>query len=404
MITTSTKNVVLGVTGSIAAYKACEIASTLAKDGINVRVVMTESAQHLVGSATFEGLTGNRVITGMFDPLQNADIEHIAVSTEADLFIVAPASANMIGKAANGIADEWLSTALLVTQAPILFAPAMNTNMYAHPAVKKNITTLTQRGAHFVGPGSGVLACKTVGPGRMSEAQEVVEVARTLLFTQNDLAGKRVLITSGANHEPIDPVRYIGNRSSGKMGYAVARAALLRGAQVTVVTGPADVQPPSGAEVINVQTAAEMHDAVMNNLSEADVIIGVAAVADYRVDTPPTEKQKRDGSDVTLKLTENPDTIAAVGVQKKPHQRVIGFAAETNDLIENAKSKLAKKNLDMIVANTVGVNNSGFGAETTDARFLFANGSIEEHPVLQKTELADLLISRIVDLLGMDDN
>lgn len=404
MTTISTKNVLLGVTGSIAAYKAYEIASTLTKEGINVRVVVTQSAQHLVGSATFEGLTGNRVITGMFDPLQNADIEHIAVSTGADLFIVAPASANMLGKLANGIADDWLSTALLVTQAPILFAPAMNTNMYGHPAVKQNIEMLTQRGAHFVGPGTGVLACKTVGAGRMSEPQEVVDVARALLFSRNDLTGKRVLITTGANHEPIDPVRYIGNRSSGKMGHAVAKAALMRGADVTVITGPADVQPPCGSKIIQVQTALEMQDAVLEHFEGADVIIGAAAVADYRVDNPPTEKQKRGGSGVMLELIENPDIIAAVGTRKKSHQCVVGFAAETNDLIENAKSKLSKKNLDIIVANTVGVSNSGFGAETADARFLFSDGSIEEHPVLQKCELADLLMSRIVGLLDKVGN
>lgn len=404
MNTKSNKSVVLGVTGSIAAYKACEIASSLTKQGIHVTVAMTKSAQHLVGPATFEGLTGHRVITDMFDPAQNADIEHIAVSTRADLFIVAPASANIIGKAANGIADDWLSTALLVTQAPILFAPAMNTNMYNHPAVKKNLETLTERGVHFVGPGAGVLACKTVGPGRMEEPQVVVSTALRLLRPNTDLAGKHILITSGANHEPIDPVRYIGNRSSGKMGHAIAQEALNRGARVTVITGPAEVQPPTSATVIQVQTAQEMHDAVLNNLADADVIIGAAAVADYRVENPPSQKQKRNGSGLNLQLTENPDIIAMVGSNKKNGQIAIGFAAETNDLIANAQAKLKKKHLDMIVANVVGVPNSGFGSETTDARILFANGDVEELPVLYKHELAERLMNHIVSLSGTPAN
>lgn len=398
MNTKSTKYVVLGVTGSIAAYKACEIASTLTQNDIHVTVVLTKAAQNLVGAATFEGLTGNRVITDMFDPVQNADIEHIAVSTRADLFLVAPASANILGKAAHGIADDWLSTALLVTRAPVLYAPAMNTNMYEHPAVRQNIAALTERGALLIGPASGVLACKTVGSGRMEEPKLVVDAAMSLLTKGNDLAGKRVLITSGANHEPIDPVRFIGNRSSGKMGYAIANAALRRGAEVTVVTGPAEVQPPGESNIIQIQTALEMHDAVMRLLPEADVIIGAAAVSDYRVDNPPTEKVKRNGSGMHLDLTENPDIIGAVGAGKKAHQLVVGFAAETSDLTANAQAKLKKKNLDMIVANKVGASDSGFGSETTDARFLFPDGNIEEQPILQKTELAERLMDRVVEL------
>jgi phosphopantothenoylcysteine decarboxylase/phosphopantothenate--cysteine ligase len=403
MNTKSAKYVVLGVTGSIAAYKACEIASALTQEGVQVTAVLTKSAQNLVGAATFEGLTGNRVITEMFDPAQNADIEHIAVSTRADLFLIAPASANILGKAAHGIADDWLSTALLVTQAPVLYAPAMNTNMYGHPAVQQNIATLTERGAHFIGPGSGVLACKTVGAGRMEEPKQVVATAMSLLYGQGDLAGKRFLITSGANHEPIDPVRFIGNRSSGKMGYAIANEALRRGAEVTVITGPAEISPPSGSKVIRIQTALEMHDAVMRLLPDADVIIGAAAVSDYRVKSPSTEKLKRNGSGMHLDLTENPDIIGAVGAGKKSHQIVVGFAAETNDLVANAQAKLTKKNLDMIVANVVGTSDSSFGTETTDACFLFADGEIEEHPILPKSELAERLMNRIAALMDRDD-
>lgn len=399
MSTKSAKHVVLGVTGSIAAYKACEIASTLTKAGVRVTPVLTKSAQNLVGAATFEGLTGNRVITDMFDPAQNTDIEHISVATSADLFLVAPATANILGKAANGISDDWLSTALMVTQAPILFAPSMNTNMYRHPAVQANIQTLSERGYHFIGPDAGVLACKTVGPGRMTEPAEIVERVFSLLDGVQDLVGHHVLITSGANHEPIDPVRYIGNRSSGKMGYAIADEALSRGARVTVITGPAEVAPPDGAEVINVQTAEEMCNAVIESMGDADVIIGAAAVADYRVESPATEKKKRDGSALSIELVENPDIIATVGAKKRENQVVIGFAAETNDLIANAKKKLEKKKLDMIVANTVGTADSGFGTDTVDARFLYRDGTIREQPMLLKTELAERLMDSVAHLL-----
>jgi phosphopantothenoylcysteine decarboxylase / phosphopantothenate---cysteine ligase len=395
MSTKSAKRVVLGVTGSIAAYKACEIASTLTQRGIHVQPVLTRSAQELVGAATFEGLTGNRVITAMFDPATNVEIEHIAVSTGADLFLVAPASANILGKAANGIADDWLSTALLVTRAPILFAPAMNTNMYRHPAVEKNIETLAALGCHFVGPGSGRLACKTVGPGRMAEPEAVVEAALQLLRRSRDLTGKKVVITSGANHEPIDPVRFIGNRSSGKMGRALAAEALARGAEVTVIAGPSDVPPPAGATVIPVHTALEMREALLREASGAHIVIGAAAVADYRVEAPATEKRKRAGGPVEIRLVENPDLIAEVGNARRNGQIVVGFAAETNDLVENARKKLGKKGLDLIVANEVGTAESGFGTETIRARFLDAEGGDEEFPLVTKAELAERLFDRL---------
>ncbi len=400
MNTTSAKHVVLGVTGSIAAYKACEIASTLTKAGVKVTPVMTHSAKQLVGPATFEGLTGNRVISDMVESEQNANIDHIALAKSADLFLVAPATANIVGKAANGIADDWLTTALLATQAPILFAPAMNTNMYTHTAVQKNIDLLMQRGCQFIGPAAGLLACKTDGPGRMVEPEEIVDAVWSILGRSDDLKGKHILLTTGANHEPIDPVRYIGNRSSGKMGFAIAQEALARGAEVTVITGPADVAPPAKAKVIQVETAQEMSNAVMVHMDEADVVIGAAAVADYRVAQPATQKHKRSTQSLSIELCENPDIIGTVGAQKRPEQLVIGFAAETNDLIAHAEEKLNKKNLDLIVANKVGTSNSGFGAETTDARFLFRDGTIEEHPVLPKRSLADHLMNHIVALLS----
>lgn len=399
MTTKSAKTIVLGVSGSIAAYKACEIASTLTKLGHNVVPVLTASAQKMVGPPTFEGLTGNRAIVDMFHPTQNAEMDHIAVAEEADLFLIAPATANILAKSAQGIADDWLTTALLVTTAPVLFAPAMNTHMYAHAAVQENIATLTARGCAFVGPGSGILACKSVGPGRMSEPEEVVAHVLSILQESDSLSGKQFLITSGANHEPIDPVRYIGNRSSGKMGHAIAQEALRRGAQVTVVTGPSEVDPPSGATVVQVQTALEMRDAVMEHLDGKHVVIGAAAVADYRIENPGETKLKRNGDGMDLKLVENPDIIAQVGREKSNGQLIIGFAAETHDLIKNAKAKLARKNLDLIVANQVGTEESGFGTETVHARFLDTSGDVEEHPLLKKTELAAKLMDRIESLL-----
>ena len=333
MTTKSAKEVVLGVTGSIAAYKACEIASLLVKRGVTVTPVLTESATHLVGATTFEALTGNPVITGMFEPLLNREVEHINVARRADLFLIAPATANILAKHAHGIADDWLSTTLLATKAPILFAPAMNTDMYGHAATQKNLRILKQRGCHFVGPDAGILACKTEGIGRMAEPLGVVEAAMMLLGRNRDLEGRHVVITSGANHEPIDPVRFIGNRSSGKMGRALAQEALLRGARVTVISGPAEVAPPDGCTVVSVETAMDMCEALDAELPGADIGIGAAAVADYRVENPLTEKHKRSGDGLTLALAENPDIIARAGAAKKNGQIVVGFAAETNDLL-----------------------------------------------------------------------
>lgn len=400
MSTQSDKVAVLGVTGSIAAYKACEIASLLVKEGVKVIPVLTNSARQFVGAASFEGLTGNPVITDLFEPGQNQDIEHVAISKRADLFLIAPATANILAKAARGIADDWLSTSLLVTRAPILFAPAMNTNMYEHAATQANLTILRERGCRFVGPDSGILACKTVGVGRMAEAGDVAAEALALLHKSDDLAGKTVLVTTGANHEPIDPVRFIGNRSSGKMGRAVADEALQRGAKVIAVTGPADVQPPPEAEIVQVETALQMHEAVMKRATTADVVIGVAAVSDYRVAEPATNKRKRNGDGFSLALTENPDIIAEAGARKKEGQIIVGFAAETEDVIENARVKLDKKHLDIIVANEVGGKDSGFGAETVRACVIATAESPTELTLTSKRELARHLFDRILTLMN----
>jgi len=392
----SNSEVVLGITGSIAAYKACEIASRLVELGVRVIPVLTRSAQQLVGPASLEAITGQRAIVEMFAPLQNPEVEHIAVANRAALFLIAPATANVIAKAACGIADDWLSTTLLATRSPVLFAPAMNTDMYNHPATQANIETLRARGCHFVGPGTGRLACGTIGVGRMIDPMTVIEAALPLISGNRDLAGKRVLITSGGNREPIDPVRFIGNRSSGKMGRAIALEALVRGATVVVVNGPAETPMPYGIEVVSVETAAQMAEEVLSRAPDADIIIGAAAVADYRVEQSAPQKLKRKGESLVLTLVENTDILAEVGARKREGQIVVGFAAETNDLLANASAKLKKKNLDLIVANQIGTADSAFGTDTIRAAFIAKDGDIDELPLLSKEDLAERLMDHIL--------
>jgi phosphopantothenoylcysteine decarboxylase/phosphopantothenate--cysteine ligase len=390
--------VVLGVTGSIAAYKACEIASRLVELSVRVIPVLTRSAQQLVGPASLEAITGQRAIVEMFAPLQNPEVEHIAVANRAALFLIAPATANVIAKAACGIADDWLSTTLLATHAPVLFAPAMNTDMYNHPATQANIEALRARGCHFVGPGTGRLACGTIGVGRMIDPMAVIEAALPLISGNRDLAGKRVLITSGGNREPIDPMRFIGNRSSGRMGRAIALEALVRGAVVTVVSGPAETPMPYGAELIPVETASQMAEAVISRANDADIIIGAAAVADYRVEQAASKKLKHKGEPLVLSLVENPDILAEVGARKREGQIVVGFAAETDDLLANASAKLKKKGLDLIVANQIGEADSGFGTDTVKAAFIRESGDIEQLPLMTKEDLAERLIDCVAAL------
>ncbi len=390
--------IVLGVTGSIAAYKSCEIASRLVEAGAEVVPVLTSGGREFLGTASLEGITGQRAITDMFESVQNPDIEHIALARRANLFLIAPATANIIAKAAHGLADDWLSTTLLATRAPILFAPAMNTMMYQHPATQDNMALLKSRGCHFVGPATGALACGEFGPGRLIDTPAILEAAAIALCNEQSLRGKHVLITSGGNHEPIDPVRYIGNRSSGKMGYALALEALKRGAQVTVVCGPCEVRPPDAAIVVDTPTATAMLEAVNACLPQVDIFIAAAAVADYRIEDPPTEKRKRNGANLTLELAPNPDIAAHVGAARKPHQLAIGFAAETHDILEHAAAKLKKKNLDLIVANDVKSVDSGFGTDTTRAWFLGQDVEPEALPLLSKAELAQRLFDRVAIL------
>ncbi|MBP8128151.1 MAG: bifunctional phosphopantothenoylcysteine decarboxylase/phosphopantothenate--cysteine ligase CoaBC [Candidatus Hydrogenedentes bacterium] len=389
------REIVLGVTGSIAAYKACELASRLIEAKACVTPALTRHALEFVGAVSFEAITGRRAIVEMFDPLPNPEIEHIAVAQGADLFLIAPATANILAKAAHGIADDWLSTTLLATRAPVLFAPAMNANMYLHPATQANIETLRARGCTFVGPESGVLACRMAGPGRLAETSAILETAAILLCGKKDFAGRRVLITSGANHEPIDPVRFIGNRSSGKMGRALALEALRRGARVTVITGPAAVPPPQGAAVVRVETALEMFEAVKERLRDADVFISAAAVADYRVEEPAAGKRKRGAGPLELLLVPNPDIAAHAGASKRSGQTVVGFAAETEDLLARAREKLRSKNLDFIIANAVGGAACAIGADCSNAHLLSDSGEVQGLPGISKEALAEALFDAI---------
>ncbi len=396
----SDKEIVLGVTGSIAAYKACDVASRLVQSGARVTPVLTRAAQELVRPASFQAITGRPAITKVFDSHNNRIIGHVDISTRADLFLVAPATANLIAKAAHGIADDWLTTALLATTAPVLFAPAMNAGMYAHDTTRANIDLLEHRGISFVGPVSGRLACGIEGPGRMVEPAIIVEAAVPLVFSKKDLAGKRVLITSGGNREPIDPVRYIGNRSSGKMGRELALAALARGASVTVVTGPAEMPLPYGIDLVEVETAGQMLKAVLPRARDADVVIGAAAVADYRVDSPLRHKHKRSDESFSLTLVQNPDVLARVAQEKDRDWLVVGFAAETRNVAENAAAKLARKELDLVVANEVGGDCSAFGADSVKAIIVKPNGAKEELGLIEKEDLAHRLLDEITKMLA----
>lgn len=396
----SDKTILLGVCGSIAAYKACELASRLTEGGAIVLCALTHSAQELVRPATFEAITGNPVITKMFSEAYHPEIEHISVAQRAQLFLIAPATANMIAKVAHGIADDWLSTTLLATRAPLVFAPAMNTHMYLHPATQTNIALLRERGVYFVGPGEGRLACGMTGIGRMADIQDVLDCAAIACYNQKDLSGKKVLISSGPNHEPIDPMRYIGNRSSGKMGRCLALEFLCRGAEVCVVSGPSCVPPPYGASVIHVTTADEMYEAMTVRAAESDIIIGAAAVADYKVANCQHTKIKRGNSEIILHLTPNRDIIASIAKAKKHGQIVVGFAAETDSPIEHGQEKLLEKQLDLLIVNTIGGASCAVGSDLVQAWILGPGQSPEMFSSISKDHLAHAIVDRIHFLLS----
>ncbi|MGN0742332.1 MAG: bifunctional phosphopantothenoylcysteine decarboxylase/phosphopantothenate--cysteine ligase CoaBC [Candidatus Fimadaptatus sp.] len=390
------KCVVVGVTGGIAAYKACEVVSRLKKLNADVRVIMTRNATEFVQPLTFQSLSHNPVSVDTFANIQTWEIEHIALAQRADLFIIAPATANIIGKLACGIADDMLSTTVMATRAPVLIAPAMNTAMLENPATQQNIRTLESRGMRMIAPGVGMLACGTSGAGRMSEPEQIVAAAVEALRPREDFAGLEVVVTAGPTAEPLDPVRFITNRSSGKMGYALAEAARARGADVTLISGPAALDAPAGVNVVRIRTTQELYDAVMAN-ALADVVIQAAAPADYRAREVSPMKIKRTGETLTVELVPNPDIAAALGERKRAGQTLVGFAAETNDVVANAQGKLRRKSLDLIVANDVTRAGAGFDVDTNIITLIDAE-STRELPLMTKREAADRILDRVLEL------
>ncbi|WP_284638926.1 bifunctional phosphopantothenoylcysteine decarboxylase/phosphopantothenate--cysteine ligase CoaBC [Paenibacillus silviterrae] len=397
------KTIVLGVSGGIAVFKAAALTSKLAQAGAKVQVILTESASKFVTPLTFQTLSRQPVAIDTFDEKDPSVVQHIDLADRADLVVIAPATANIIGKMAHGLADDMLSTTLLATTAPILVAPAMNVHMYTHPAVQENLKTLADRGVYFVEPGTGQLACGYVGKGRLAEPEEIL--AAIVAFFQEDkpLLGTKVLVTAGGTVERIDPVRYLTNDSSGKMGYAIAEEALRMGAEVTLVTGKASVPPPSGVHVVPVESALQMLDAVLERLPEQDVVIKAAAVADYRPAEQAEQKIKKKEEEMSLKLVKNPDILQALGERKKPGQIIVGFAAETNNVEAYAIDKLKRKKSDLLVANDVTMAGAGFGTDTNVVRIYDANGLVEALPLLSKREVGRRLLLLVKERLRKEE-
>lgn len=391
------KHVLLGVTGGIAAYKSAELVRQFIKEGCSVKVIMTRHATAFITPLTLQTLSGNPVFMDMFSLIREHDIAHIALAQEADIVVVAPATANIIGKMAAGLADDLLTTVVLAAKAPILICPAMNTNMYENPIVRENMQKLAVRGCRIMDAAAGELACKAEGSGRLPDINDIMEEARSLL-TEKDLAGIRILVTAGPTREPFDPVRFISNYSSGKMGYALAVSAGRRGADVTLVSGPSALPAPSGVNVVHVSSALEMREAVMKHFHAADVVIKSAAVADYRPSSRADNKIKKRGGPLTLTLEKNPDILAELG-QIKGGRILIGFAMESEDLVENAQTKLMKKNLDLIVANDVGQSGAGFQTDTNIVKILDRAGGMEELPLMDKMDVAGRILDRVKRLL-----
>lgn len=390
--------VVLGVTGGIAVYKACELLRLLQKRGIDVFVVMTQNACRFVAPLTFETLSGHPVPVDTFDRPQTWEVEHIALAKRADLFLIAPATANIIGKMACGIADDMLSTTVMATRAPVLVAPAMNTGMWENAAVQQNVKTLRARGVEIVAPVSGHLACGDSGAGKLEDVAVIAERACELLFAKKDMEGLRVMVTAGPSREALDPVRYISNRSSGKMGYAIAQAAQKRGAEVTLLSGPVAIEAPQGVKLVPFTTTQELLDRASELAREQDLLIQAAAPADYRAkEVAPQKIKKRGGEPMTFTLVENPDVAATLGKAKRSGQVFVGFAAETNDVLAHAKDKLARKNLDMIVANDVTRPGAGFDVDTNIVTLITKDGQ-EALPMMSKAEVAQRILDRALAL------
>jgi len=388
--------VVLGVTGGIACYKAVELVRLLVKNGFKVRVIMTRGAMEFVTPLTFQALSGNPVATETFSLTQESEIGHINLADSADLFVIAPATANVIGKLASGIADDLLTTVLMATQAPVLLAPAMNIHMYENVIVQENLRKLRRVGYHIMDPAEGYLACGYEGKGRLPDPEKISDEIERLL-RKKDLAGENFLITAGPSREPLDPVRYISNRSSGKMGYALARAALRRGATVALVSGPTALEPPSGARLIEVNTAAEMREAVLKEYPHSSAVIMAAAVADYHAVAPSGQKIKRGVGDLELRLIPNPDILKELG-QNKDGKWLVGFAAETENLTANAQKKLHEKNLDIVIANNVAEEGSGFDGDTNVGTIIDRTGAVRSLPLMSKDDLADCIYDHYLAL------
>ncbi len=390
--------IALGVTGGIGAYKAVEIARGLQKQGHDVAAIMTRSAEKFVGALTFEAITRREVITDLWKPGSNAEIEHIALASTIDLLVVAPATANVIGKFAGGIADDFLSSLYLATTAPVLMAPAMNSNMFAHPAVARNLDTLAARGVMFVAPGEGYLACGWIGKGRLAEPADVVEAALQVLRPRGVLAGKQILVTAGPTLEDIDPVRFVGNRSSGRMGYAIAAEAGRRGARVTLVSGPTTMSAPRVDERVDVRSASDMHQAVLARAPRMDVIVMAAAVADYTIATPDAQKIAKQDAPLVLTLTRTKDILGDLGQLASRRSTgtplLVGFAAESHDVVSHARQKLERKNVDLIVANDISAPGAGFDVDTNAVTLVSRDGN-EDIPLQQKTAVASRILDRV---------
>jgi len=392
------KEILLGVTGGIAAYKAVELLREMTKRGANVHVIMTENAKRFVTPLTFQTLSGNPVLHEMFRLLEGSKIGHVAMSDIADLMVIAPATANIIGKIANGIADDLLSTMVMAMDVPVLFAPSMNVKMWQSSFVQYNVERLKAYGYHFVGPSEGDLACGSKGRGRLAEIPEILEKIEDI-FTEKDFKGKRVLVTAGPTLEPLDPVRYLTNRSTGKMGFALAKMARRRGAEVLLITGPNYLTlPRNDIKIITVSSAREMYEAVMDNFEDYHVIIKAAAVADFRPKDTLAEKIKKADGTYLLELEQNPDILKELG-KRKGERILVGFAAETSSLMEHAEAKLREKNLDLIVANDVTQPGAGFGVDTNIVRIIDSRGKVRNLPLLTKDEVADIVLDQILKII-----
>ncbi|OWZ84161.1 bifunctional phosphopantothenoylcysteine decarboxylase/phosphopantothenate--cysteine ligase CoaBC [Natranaerobius trueperi] len=398
-------NILLAVSGGIAAYKSIELCSQLRKNGYNIKVMMTKSAKEFVTPLTFETVTQNPVISEMFSRTTHWDVEHISLAKWADLVVVCPATANIISKLACGICDDFVTTTLLATKAHCIIAPAMNTAMYEHPSIQKNLETLSNYGYNFISPDSGQLACGDTGRGKLASIDKIFDQIEYQFNVQADqpLKGKTILVTAGATREQIDPVRYLSNPSTGKMGYAVAEAATKKGAHVILITAPTNLTPPQFAEVVNVTSTKEMYDQVMENLNKAHIVVKTAAVSDYRPSTKFSSKLKKDdvNDDYQLSLVKNPDILKEVG-KNKDGQIVVGFAAETDDILKNAKKKMKNKNTDMLIVNDISAKNAGFETDVNTVKILFLSGEIKELPTMSKTRLGDIIVDEIENCIYSD--